>query len=218
MSLKKAKVASEGLLYVGIFGLMAWITALIGFVIISFIFLLMTLLAIYFFRDPDRDTPQDPYAIVSPADGKIVEVSNAHEKNFLDKEMRRIGVFLSITDCHINRSPLNGIVLATKYTRGKFGLAYSNQASSDNDRLSTLIESEEEEKIVVVQIAGFLARRIVSYLKIGSPIRRGERFGMIKFGSRVDTYLPLNSEITVSLGDIVKGGETIIGWLKPREE
>jgi phosphatidylserine decarboxylase len=218
MSLNRVKIASEGLVYIAVFGILCWITGLFGFVIISVIFLVITLFIAYFFRDPDRSIPQDPHALVAPADGRIVEASPAFEETFLGKEMKRIGIFLSITDCHINRSPLNGIVLGTKYIKGKFSLAYSKTASRQNERLSTLIQSEEKENVVLVQIAGFLARRIISYLAIGSQIRRGERFGMIKFGSRVDIYLPLNCEVTCNVGDFVRGGETIIGWLKEGEE
>ena len=184
----------------------------------SIVLFFITAFVAYFFRDPDRATPQDAHAVVAPADGKVVEVSNALEETFLGKEMKRIGIFLSITDCHINRSPLNGTVSGTKYIKGKFGLAYSESASRENERLSTLIRSEEKEDIVLVQIAGFLARRIVSYLAIGNHVSRGQRFGMIKFGSRVDLYLPLNSEVVCNIGDSVFGGETIIGWLKEVEE
>jgi phosphatidylserine decarboxylase len=218
MSLNKVKVASEGLVYIAVLGILCWITALFGFVITSVVFFAITVLIAYFFRDPDRHTPQDPHALVAPADGRIVDVSSAYEETFLGKEMKRIGIFLSITDCHINRSPLNGVVVGAKYTKGKFSLAYSESASSQNERLSTLIESEEKENIVLVQIAGFLARRIISYLAVGNQIRRGERFGMIKFGSRVDIYLPLNCEVVINVGDFVRGGETIIGWLKEGEE
>lgn len=218
MGVNRVKIASEGLAYVAVFGILCWITALFGFVIISVAFFVMTVLVAYFFRDPDRSTPQDPHALVAPADGRIVEVSPAFEETFLGKEMKRIGIFLSLTDCHINRSPVNGIVLGTKYIKGKFSFAYSKAASLQNERLSMLIQPEEKEKIVLVQIAGFLARRIVSYLAIGDQIRRGERFGMIKFGSRVDTYVPLNCEVTCDVGDFVRGGETIIGWLKEAEE
>jgi phosphatidylserine decarboxylase len=218
MSVSRVKIASEGFAYIAVFGILCWITALFGFVTISVALFVLTVLIAYFFRDPDRSTPQNPHAVVAPADGRIVEVSRALEETFLGKEMKRIGIFLSITDCHINRSPVNGIILGTKYIKGKFSLAYSKIASGQNERLSTLIRSVEKEDIVLVQIAGFLARRIVSHLAVGNDIRRGERFGMIKFGSRVDTYVPLNSEVTCDVGDFVRGGETIIGWLKEGEE
>ncbi len=218
MGLKRVKIASEGLVYIAATGTLCWIAALFGFIAFSVILFLITALLAYFFRDPDRPTPQDLHAVVAPADGRVVDVSRALEETFLGKEMKRIGIFLSITDCHVNRFPVNGIVLGTKYIKGKFSLAYSKAASRQNERLSTLIRSEEKENIVLVQIAGFLARRIVSYLSIGNQIRRGERFGMIKFGSRVDTYLPLNCEVTCNVGDFVRGGETIIGWLREVEE
>ncbi|MDA2919039.1 phosphatidylserine decarboxylase family protein [Desulfobacterota bacterium AH_259_B03_O07] len=218
MSLKKAKIASEGLIYIGILALLAWISALIGFVPISIIFALLTLSIIYFFRDPDRMTTPDEYALVAPADGKIVDITKVNEEEFLDREMIRIGIFLSIWDVHVNRFPLSGTVLGTKYVKGKFGLAYRDEASRENEKLSTLIETKGKENVVVSQIAGILARRIVSYTKIGDNLGKGERFGMIMFGSRVDLFLPLNSEVTAKVGDHVKGGETIIGWLRDREQ
>lgn len=218
MRLNKVRIASEGVVYIAVIGILCWIAALFGFVTLSVTLFVVTVLIAYFFRDPDRSTPQDLHAVVAPADGRVIDVSHVYEETFLGKEMKRIGIFLSITDCHVNRSPVNGIVSATKYFKGRFSLAYSKAASSQNERLSTLIQSEEKENIVLVQIAGFLARRIVSYLAVGDQISRGERFGMIKFGSRVDTYLPLNCEVTCNVGDFVRGGETIIGWLKEVEE
>ncbi len=218
MSLKKAKIASEGLIYIGVLALVAWITALFGFVIISIVLALLTLLVIYFFRDPDRITPRDEYAVVAPADGRIVGISNAIEEQFLDKEMIRVSTFLSLWDVHVNRFPLAGTVKGTKYIKGKFGLAYKDRASRENERLSTIIETSGKEKVIVSQIAGILARRIVSYLKIGDNLKRGERFGIIMLGSRVDLFLPLNCEVTADVGDYVKGGETIVGWLREKEQ
>lgn len=214
MTNPRSKIAVEGLLYVGIFGLLAWVTALFGFTILSIVLAVVTCFILYFFRDPERITPQDPYAVISPADGKVVEVENSLEENFLNREMKRVGIFLSITDCHINRFPVGGKVIGTKYTPGNFYIADARRASTQNERLATLIEIEDKEQIVVVQIAGFIARRIVSYISIGDSLQKGERFGMIKFGSRVDIYLPLGCEISVKVGDKVKGAETIIGWLK----
>jgi len=214
MTNPRSIIAVEGLPYVGIAGLLAWVTALFGFPILSIFLAVVTCFVLYFFRDPERVTPQDPYAVISPADGRIVEVENSLEENFLNREMKRVGIFLSITDCHINRFPVAGRVISTKYTPGNFYIADARRASTQNERLATLIETEDKEQIVVVQVAGFIARRIVSYISIGDSLQKGERFGMIKFGSRVDIYLPLGCDVSVKVGDKVKGAETIIGWLR----
>jgi phosphatidylserine decarboxylase len=210
----RSKISVEGLPYVGIFGLLAWVTALFGFTTLSVILAIVTCFILYFFRDPERIAPQDPYAVVSPADGRVVGVENSVEENFLDHEMKRVSIFLSITDCHINRFPVSGKVIGTKYIHGRFHIADTRRASAQNERLATLIETEDGDQIVIVQVAGFIARRIVSYISVGDFLQKGERFGMIKFGSRVDIYLPLRCEVLVNVGDKVRGAETIIGWLK----
>jgi phosphatidylserine decarboxylase len=213
----KGKIALEGLPYIGVLGLIAWITALLGFTILSLIFGALALFTLYFFRDPERETPKEPYAVIAPADGRVIEVERSLEGDFLNREMMRIGIFLSVTDCHINRFPVTGRVIGTRYIPGGFKKAYLESASKENERLATLVETEDKDEIVIVQVAGFIARRIVSYVSPGDVVERGERFGMIKFGSRVDLYLPLRCEVTAAVGDRVRGGETIIGWLKEKE-
>ncbi len=213
-----SKITVEGFIYIGITGLLAWLTALFGFEILSIILAVLTIFIIYFFRDPERIPPQEQYAMVSPADGKVVDIDNALEENFLNREMKRIGIFLSITDCHVNRFPVTGRVLNTKHTPGKFFIADLRRSSKENERLATLIETDDKQEIVIVQVAGFIARRIVSYVSVGDLLQKGDRFGMIKFGSRVDIYIPLTCEVLISVGDKVRGGETILGWLKGKGE
>jgi phosphatidylserine decarboxylase len=214
MTNPRSKIAVEGFPYAGIFGLLAWVTGVCGFTILSVILAAVTCFILYFFRDPERKTPQDPYAVISPADGRVVDVENSLEENFLNREMKRVGIFLSIMDCHINRFPVTGKVIGTKYNTGNFYIADSRRASTRNERLATLIETDDKEQIVVVQVAGFIARRIVSRITVGDFLQKGERFGMIKFGSRIDIYLPLRCEIHINVGDKVRGAETIIGWFK----
>ncbi len=213
----RSMIAVEGLPYVGFFALIAWITAFFDYTVVSVLFGATAFFIIYFFRDPDRKTPEDNYAVIAPADGKVVAVEKNIEESFLDREMVRVSIFLSITDCHINRFPITGRVSATKYIPGRFHKAYLDLASSENERLATLVETEDKDQIVIVQIAGIIARRIVSYLSLGDWLQKGDRFGMIKFGSRVDIYLPIRCEVSVKVGDKTRGGETIIGWLREKE-
>src|SRR3970040_356255 len=149
MIIPRSIIALEGLPYIGISALLAWITALFGFESLSIILAAVTVFIIYFFRDPERKT---------------------------------IGIFLSISDCHVNRFPVTGRVINTKYVPGQFHIADLRRSSTENERLATLIETDEKEQIVVVQIAGFIARRIVSYVSVGDLLHKGARFGMIKFG------------------------------------
>lgn len=213
MDIKVIKVASEGLSLIFLLGAFGWLLSLIGLGFLSFLVLLLTLFTIFFFRDPERFTVEDDNAFYSPADGKVIEISNQQENDHIQQEMKRVSIFLSIFDCHINRFPVSGKVLGTKYSKGRFVMAFRKNASDLNERLSTFIESEGGLKIVMVQIAGLVARRIISNAKLDSSFNQGERFGMIKFGSRVDLYLPVNSRVDVTLGQKVKAGETVLAWV-----
>ena len=175
--------------------------------------IILTLFVIAFFRNPDRTIPEDPKAVVSPADGKVIEIVRVQERSFLDAEVIKISVFMSVFNVHVNRVPMAGKVVKAKYFPGKFFVASLDKASSENERNSLVIENKGGVKILVVQIAGIVARRIVCYAKEGDTLEKGIRFGLIRFGSRLDLYLPVDSEINVSLGDKVKGGETIMGVL-----
>lgn len=222
MERKRSPVATEGFTYLGILAILAWAAAMFDFTIPSIVFAVLAVITLFFFRDPEREVPDDPDSIVSPADGSVVMVEEIYERDFLGAPMTRISISLALYDCHINRMPVRGKVVGTKYSPGGFNIAHMpdwlfsdgmKRKSDDNERLSTLIETPEGEKIVVSQIAGFLARRIVSYAEIDMKFKKGERYGMIKFGSRVDVYLPEGCIIEVSIGNRVKAGESIIAWL-----
>nr|NIS07668.1 phosphatidylserine decarboxylase family protein [Candidatus Dadabacteria bacterium]NIV42218.1 phosphatidylserine decarboxylase family protein [Candidatus Dadabacteria bacterium]NIX14754.1 phosphatidylserine decarboxylase family protein [Candidatus Dadabacteria bacterium] len=167
-------------------------------------------------RDPDPDIPAGSNLILSPAHGKVVSIKNISEPNFLKKEMQCISIFLSIFDCHVNRNPYPGIVKSTKYNPGEFKLAFTDHASEDNERFSMLLETESRGPVVVSLITGFLARRIVSLIKMGDKLSLAQRIGLIRFGSRVDIYLPEDVQLMVSLGDKVVGGQSIIGEFKSK--
>lgn len=214
---KFSRISSEGFPMILLSGLVGWILAFFEFSILSFIFFLLTIALIFFFRDPERNTVSDSDAVVSPADGKIIKISHTNEPEFLKKDCLKISIFLSILDCHVNRFPVSGKVLATKYIPGKYNLAYEPELSEENEQLITYVELKGGLRIVFSQIAGFLARRIVSYADVGSYFDQGERFGIIKFGSRMDLYLPESSVLEIREGDKVKAGETILAWLMEKE-
>lgn len=169
------------------------------------IFLFLAVFMAFFFRNPHREIPNDPDIIVSAADGKVTRIEDRNEGKF-------VSVFLSPLDVHINRSPIAGKVTDVKLFQGKKAPATSNEASQTNERNALTVEGEKM-TVVCTQIVGILARRIVCWSKIGDKLERGERFGLIKFGSRTDLLMPKNVKIYVKVGDRVKGGETIIGKL-----
>ena len=163
----------------------------------------------YFFRDPERKIVATPGQIVAPADGKVLSIEEV-ENDFLGGRCKRVGIFLSILDVHINRAPVGGTVEMVRYVPGKFALASTTDASLNNESNSIAI-SGEDIKVVVKQIAGAVARRIVCYCEPRQALRTGERIGLIRFGSRTELYLPLDCEIMVSVGQKVKGGVSLVG-------
>lgn len=180
---------------------------------LSFLLLFLTLFLAYFFRDPERQIPSGENLILSPADGKIVAVKTISEPLFLKSQAQKISIFLSPLDVHINRIPASGKVGFLSYFHGKFLAAYKDKASTDNEQTAIGI-STSYGKILFKQIAGVLARRIVCRLKVGQEVKAGERFGMIRFGSRVDVFLPEGLELKVQMGDKVTGGETVLAIAK----
>lgn len=166
------------------------------------LFVFLVLFMAYFFRDPQRTVPMEPNIIVSAADGRVTRVENRENGNF-------VSVFLSPLDVHINRSPISGIITKVDYVYGKKMPATSNNASLENERNSLTIEGEKV-TVIVTQIAGIVARRIVCWNKKNDKLERGQRFGLIKFSSRTDLLMPQNVEVLVKEGDKVVGGETII--------
>ena len=179
-----------------------------------------TIWCAYFFRNPERVTPDGDNYVISAADGivqKIREVVPPAELEMGDQEMIRVSVFLNIFNVHVNRVPANGKILALHYHPGKFFNASLDKASIYNERQSVLMETANKTKLAFVQIAGLVARRIVCDLEEGNEIKAGERFGIIRFGSRVDIYLPLKTAILVSEGQTCVGGETIIADLNMKK-
>ncbi len=213
MSRRRSVLAPEGLPYVAALAAAAWVAALLGSVVLSVALGAVGGVVAYFFRDPDRHPPSDdPSAVLSPADGTVTDVGLAREPHFLGREMVKVGVFLSLLDCHVVRFPLGCRIVDASYTRGGFQNARLKRASVENERMALLVELEDGAQAVVVLVAGLLARRIVLFHDVGEGGSRGERLGIIKFGSRVDLYLPPERfEAAVTVGAKVRAGETIIG-------
>jgi phosphatidylserine decarboxylase len=171
--------------------------------------ILLSVLVLYFFRDPSRISPVGNHLILSPADGKIVHVGNATDQDFLDSESIEISIFLSPLDVHVNRVPISGKVRYLQYVRGDYLVAFHEKASEKNERTIIGIDNGKF-KVLMRQIAGFVARRVVCDLKMNDDVSAGEKFGMIKFGSRVDVLIPTKADVKVGVDDRVVAGETVL--------
>ena len=173
---------------------------------------LATLFILQFFRDPAREAPEDPLAVLAPADGRIVEVSRAQDP-YLKREARKLSVFMNVFNVHSNRSPVDGTVKERWYFPGAFVNAALDKASLENERNALWLRTARGADVTCVQVAGLIARRILCYVAPGAELSRGERFGFIRFGSRVDVYLPIDAEVKASIGEKVAAGESVIARL-----
>ena len=171
------------------------------------VFLALTLFVVYFFRDPERHVPPDPLLVVSPADGRVMSVTATTDEDFMNGTATRVTIFLNIFNVHVQRAPLGGHVAHYDYQPGTFVAAWREEASRENERASLGIETEAG-PLLVRQIAGLVARRIATYPRVDDTVSRGDRIGLIRFGSRVDLFLPPDWPVIVQPGDKVQGGET----------
>ena len=212
---KRPFIHPEGWKFAAIFfaismaALMLWIPlAAIGF--------LLTLFTLWFFRDPERNTPQDSNLIISSADGKVCLIDEAYppeELSMDSQKMKRICVFMNVFNVHVNRSPIKGVAKDIVYKKGQFLNASLDKASDKNERSSLVINTDNGTKIIVVQIAGLIARRILGFISVNHNLEQGERFGLIRFGSRVDIYMPLDAVTKCVVGDAVVAGESVLASL-----
>ncbi len=207
------KIALEGYRFVFIALGVAVLGFVSGWILIGILGGVLGLFFVWFFRDPERHAPQLTGSVVAPADGKVVSIVRIEKAPASEGAKTRVSIFMSPFDVHINRMPVKGVVEEVRYTPGKFFAAYKDEAVEQNEQNALLIGEPSGRKLAVVQVAGFLARRVVCKARKGDNLERGERFGLIMFGSRTDLYLPLDAEIVVKEGDKVKGGETVIGRL-----
>jgi phosphatidylserine decarboxylase len=178
-------------------------------------FWLATLFILQFFRDPAREVPDDPRAVVSPADGRIVEVSRAQDP-YLKRDALKVSVFMNVFNVHSNRSPVDGVVKERWYFPGAFLNAALDKASLANERNALWLQTADGRDVTCVQVAGLIARRILCYVGAGAELRRGQRFGFIRFGSRVDLYLPPDAQVKAAIGEKVYAAESVLAWLTTR--
>jgi phosphatidylserine decarboxylase len=182
----------------------------IGMVMSAMFFLTI----LQFFRNPSRTTVANPKHVIAPADGKVVVIERTNEGEYFKDERIQVSIFMSPVNVHVNRNAVGGVVKYFKYHAGKYLVAWHPKSSTENERTTYVIENEGGTQILLRQIAGALAKRIKWYVKPGDKVTQGAEFGFIKFGSRVDVFLPLDAEIKVQLGDTPTGGETVIAVLK----
>ena len=208
--------AREGLLFIAIAAIVAaggfglainrrsW-----GLWLLAFVLLLLALWVAYFFRDPERTGQRGASLVVSPADGKLIMITEVDEPDFIKGRAIRLSIFMNVFNVHVNRYPVDGAVRYIHYNKGKFLNAAAEKSSLENEQMSVGLESGKR-RILVRQIAGLIARRIVTYSKLGDAVKQGDRMGIIRFGSRVDVFLPVGSTLHAKLGDATVAGVTIL--------
>jgi phosphatidylserine decarboxylase len=206
-------IAREGWLFLGI-GVVVSAAVCLFAGWWSLPFWLATLFVLQFFRDPAREVPDEPRAVVSPADGRIVMVGRAQDP-YLKRDALKISVFMNVFNVHSNRSPVDGTVKERWYFPGAFVNAALDKASLENERNAIWLRTHEGQDVTCVQVAGLIARRILCYVGTGSELVRGQRFGFIRFGSRVDVYLPPDAEPKAAIGDKVYAASSVLAWLTP---
>lgn len=207
-------IAVEGYPFIGLFAFVTIVFGLLGWGFLTFVLFALTLFTVYFFRNPERLIPDDVGAVIAPADGKVIFVGEVDEPRYFQGPALKISIFMNVFDVHVNRFPCDGQVVDSFYNRGEFLNASLDKASLENEQSGLLIETDNGQQVLCVQIAGLVARRIVSYPEIGDHLKRGMRYGLIRFGSRVDLYLPTSTQVRVRVGERTVAGESIIGLLQ----
>lgn len=205
-------IASEGLPIVAVFAIAAAAFWVLGWYKAAVLLTALSVFTLWFFRNPERHVPTGDKVVVAPADGRIVFVGEVDEGRHLKAKAVKVSIFMNVFNVHVNRAPESGRVEAVNYNPGKFVSANLDKASLDNEQNAVVMQTSGG-RVAFVQIAGLIARRIVCWVKPGDTLKRGERFGLIMFGSRVDVYLPVGSSVKVKPGDSTTAGETVIAGL-----
>lgn len=207
--LKETPIAREGLKFIIPSLVLSIIFYIFFYYTLCFLSFFFFLFCLFFFRNPHRISGEARDRLISPADGKVTEIKEMMEEEFLGSEAIRVSIFMSLVSVHVNRAPGDGRIMRVEHRPGKFELAWKNEVDRENERNYILIEGVDE-KFLVVQIAGFLARRITSYVRVGDTVKRGDPLGIIAFGSRVDIYIPKTYECMVQLHEMVRAGSTLL--------
>lgn len=213
MRKERIPVAREGFPFIGYAAFLTIVSALLGFQLISLLLVVVTTFILMFFRDPERLTPPIERGVTSPADGKVIIVEKTKDERFASDEVLKISIFMNVFNVHVNRIPLSGTVEKITHMPGAFLAADNEKAHLNNEYCAVALNVADNRNITMVQIAGFVARRIVCRLEPGDRVIAGERFGLIRFGSRVDMYLPKESHAVVKVGDKVTAGESLLAYL-----
>ncbi len=213
MKTVRVPVALEGIPFIGFAVFVTFTAALLGYDIAAGFFLALSAFVLYFFRDPQRIIPDDLNALVSPADGKVILMEKIFDDRFIKEHVYKISIFMNVFNVHVNRIPFSGKVNKIVYVPGKFYSADTDKAALTNEYCALLLETAGNKQIAVVQVAGLIARRIVCWAEKGDEVILGNRYGLIRFGSRVDLYLPLDFRPEVLPGQKVTAGETVIGYM-----
>lgn len=212
MKEQRIPIAREGIPFILFAGFATLCCAVLSYDGPALVMLALTALVLYFFRDPDRVVPDDADALVSPADGKVILVEKVFDDRYVKEHVYKISIFMNIFDVHVNRAPCQGTVTGFAYRSGRFFSADTDRAGSENENCALYLENDNGLHVAVVQVAGLVAQRIVLWAEKGDLLNKGQRFGMIRFGSRVDLYLPLTVQVEVKPGQRVRAGETILGY------
>ena len=206
-------VAREGYPFIAFAALITLVFAILGFALVSFSFLTLTAFILYFFRDPERVSSDEEDAIVSPADGKVILIEKVFDDHYVKEHVYKISIFMNVFNVHVNRVPFSGKVKKIIYSPGTFYSANSDRSSLENESCAVIMETKNGKKLAFSQIAGLIARRIVCWAQKDDQLVKGEKFGLIRFGSRVDLYLPQMTQLEITKGQKVTAGETVLGYL-----
>lgn len=206
-------IAVPGIKFIVIAILVTGMSFYFGWTAIAWICAGLTLFVCWFFRDPERTGPEGDADLLSPADGKVIIVDRLAQSEYMPGTCQKVSIFMNVFNVHVNRVPFDGVVQKVQYAPGKFVNASFDKASVHNERNALIIRTDHGKEFAVVQIAGLIARRIVNCVTPGEPVKRGERYGMIQFGSRLDLYLPMDFHVMVEKGDKTRAGVTIIGQM-----
>ena len=213
MSSRNSLIIREGYPFIIPLALFSVFLAFVGMRWLALLFCVLTFFVTWFFRNPERHIPAGDEIIVSPADGRILKIEEVEGSPFGEGRRRKISIFMNVFNVHVNRAPCSGKIQSIRYHKGRFLSANLEKASELNEKNAILIRTDSGIDIVTIQIAGLIARRIVCWIKEEMHIQKGERFGMIRFGSRLEVIMPLEAKVSVHEGDRVKAGETPIGCL-----